>query len=278
MRSLICCILGLLAANVSASTFECKFKAERALDIDPAGLHALVLKLDSSDAHVRGVSGSAKIEVRGKACASQEDWLADLTIAQSRDGDRAVVATNQHHNNTIGLWHSSYAFIDLEVRLPANLPLRIESNSGDADVADLAAVDFSTHSGDLLAHHISGAVNAEIGSGDINADDIGSLELRRSGSGDVRARRVHGDVRIGNVGSGDLAFEDVSKSVLVNSVGSGDVGVHGAGGDVVIDSIGSGDVTAAHIGGDFIVKAAGSGDIRHHDVKGKVSVPERDDD
>jgi DUF4097 and DUF4098 domain-containing protein YvlB len=276
MRFVFCSILGLLASNVSA--FECKFTAERPLDIDPAGLHALVLKLDSSDARVRGVAGLAKIEVRAKACASQEDWLADLTVNQSREGDRVVVTTNQRRENTIGPFHSSYAYLDLQVRIPANLPLQIEGNSGDADVADVASLGFSTHSGDLLANHVSGVINAEVGSGDIKADDIGGLDLRRSGSGDVRVRKVHGDVHIGNVGSGDLTFEDVSKSVHVNSVGSGDVGVHGAGGDVVIDSIGSGDVTASDVGGDFVVKAAGSGDIHHHDVKGKVSVPERDDD
>jgi len=278
MRFVLFSILSLSAAHASANTLECKFKAERPLAIDAAGTHALVLALDSSDARVRGVAGLNKIEVTGKACASQEDWLAELTVAQRREGDRVVVTTNQHRQNTIGPFHSSYAFIDLEVRIPASLMLQIQSNSGDADVADLAALDFSTHSGDLIADHISGTITAELGSGDIKADDIGSLELRRSGSGDVRARRVHGDVRIGNVGSGDLAFEDVAKSVRVNSVGSGDVGVHGAGGDVVIDSVGSGDVTASNVGGDFIVKAAGSGDIHHHDIKGKVSVPVRDDD
>ena len=276
MRFLIGSVLGLLAVNCHA--FECKFKAERPLDIDPAGLHALVLSLESSDAHVRGVAGLSRAEVRGKACASQEDWLAELTVEQKRDGDRVVVSTQQHRQNTIGPFHSSYAYIDLEVRIPASLALQIQSNSGDADVADVASLDFSTHSGDLLADRVSGAITAEVGSGDIKADDIGSLELRRSGSGDVRARKVRGDVRIGNVGSGDLTFADVSRGVHVNSVGSGDVGVHGAGGDVVIDSIGSGDVTASNVGGDFIVKAAGSGDIHHHDVKGKVSVPQRDDD
>ena len=276
MRFIVCFILGLLAANTYA--FECQYKAERPLDIDPAGLRALVLRLDSSDARVRGVSGLARVEVRGKACASREDWLADLTVEQKREGDRVVITTNQHHENTISLFHSSYAFIDLEVRIPASLALQIQSNSGDADVADISTLDFAAHSGDLTVDHIAGTVSAEVGSGDIKADDIGGLDLRRSGSGDVRARRVHGDVRIGNVGSGDLAFEDVSKSVRINSVGSGDVGVHGAGGDVVIDSIGSGDVTAADVGGDFVVKAAGSSDIHHHSVKGKVSVPRGDDD
>ena len=278
MRLMFFATFSLLAANVSAATFECRFAAERPLDIDPAGVRALVLKLESSDAHVRGVAGLNRIEVRGKACASQEDWLADLTVAQGREGDRVVVTTNQHRGNTISLFHSSYAYIDLEVRIPASLALQIQSNSGDADVADIAVLDFATQSGDLIANRVSGAITAELGSGDIKAEDIGSLELRRSGSGDVRARRVRGDVRIGNVGSGDLAFEEVSNSVRVNSVGSGDVGVRGAGGDVVIDSIGSGDVTASDVGGDFIVKASGSGDIHHHGVKGRVSVPERDDD
>ena len=276
MRFLIGSILGLLAANTHA--FECKFTAERSLNIDPAGLHALVLSLESSDARVRGTPGLTKIEVRGKACASREDWLADLTVEQRREGDHVVVTTSQHRENTIGPFHSSYAYIDLDVRIPETMPLQIQSNSGDADVADIAALDFSTHSGDLLADHVSGAITAELGSGDIKADDVGSLELRRSGSGDVRARKVHGDVRIGNVGSGDLSFADVSRGVHVNSVGSGDVGVHGAGGDVVIDSIGSGDVTASNVGGDFVVKAAGSGDIHHRDVKGKVSLPPRHDD
>ena len=276
MRLLIGSVLGLLAANAHA--FECKFTAERPLDIDPAGLHALVLSLESSDAHVRGVAGLSRIEVRGKACASQEDWLADLTLNQRRDGDRVVVSANQHRGNTISIFHSSYAFIDLEVRIPASLALQIQTNSGDADVADIATLDFAAHSGDLMVNHISGVVSAEVGSGDIKADDIGSLELRRSGSGDVRARNVHGDVRVGNVGSGDLSFENVSRAVHVNSVGSGDVGVHGTGGDVEIGSIGSGDVTASNVGGDFIVKASGSGEIHHHDVKGKINVPQRDDD
>jgi hypothetical protein len=276
MRFILFAVLGLLAAHASA--FQCEFKAERPLDIDPAGLKALVLKLDSTDAHVRGVAGLAKIEVRGKACASQENWLADLTVNQSREGDHVVVTTNQHHGNMIGLFHATYAYIDLDVRIPANLALQIQTNSGDADVADIATLDFSAHSGDLLASHISGVVSAEVGSGDIKVDDIGGLDLRRSGSGDVRARKVHGDVKVGHVGSGDLGFDDVQKGVHVAAVGSGDVSIDRAGGDVVIESIGSGDVSADDIGGDFVVKAAGSGDIHHRNVKGKVDVPHTDDD
>jgi DUF4097 and DUF4098 domain-containing protein YvlB len=275
MRIVLCSILSLFSGSALAN--ECRFHAERNLDVDPAGLHALVLKLGSSDLQVRGVAGLAKIEVRGKACASEEGRLAGLTVAQSRDGDRVTVTPNQSGEQSFSLFGSNYAYIDLEVRVPATLPIEVQSNSGDANIADVAALDFNAHSGDLVLHHVSGAVAVEVHSGDVTADDIGSLEVRRSGSGDVHANGVRGDIKVGHIGSGDLVFNDVSKSVHVESIGSGDVTVSRAGGNVVVDSIGSGDVNVENVGGDFVVKAAGSGDIHRHGVKGKIDVPRRHD-
>jgi hypothetical protein len=276
MRILMLAVLGLFACAATAN--ECKFSAERNLDIDAAGLHAVMLKLGSSDAHATGVAGLTKIEVRGKACASEESRLAGLTVSQSRDGDHVVVTPNQAHEQTFSWFGSDYAYIDLDVRLPATLALQIETTSGDANVADVASLDYSSHSGDLMLHHAGGAVAVEVHSGDVNADDIGAFSLRRSGSGDVRANKVRGDVKVGHVGSGDLGFTDVTGSVNVESVGSGDVNVDRVGGDIVIGSIGSGDVTVDGVGGGFTVKSAGSGDIHHHNVKGKIDLPKRDED
>ncbi|MDR3389153.1 MAG: DUF4097 family beta strand repeat-containing protein [Rudaea sp.] len=274
MRLVSCLILCLFAGSAFAA-FPCSYSAERNLDIDPAGLHALVLKLGSSDLKARGVPGLARIEVRGKACASEESKLAALTIDQSRNGDRLTVTPNQASAQTFSVFGSNYAYIDLEVRVPATLPVEVKASSGDADIADIAALDFDSHSGDLIVHHVSSDVVVEVHSGDVKADDLGSLEVRRAGSGDVHARNVHGEVKVGHIGSGDLGFDDVAKSVRVESVGSGDITVNRAGGDVVIGSIGSGDVNVSDIGGDFTVQSAGSGDIHHHGVKGKISVPRR---
>lgn len=276
MRLVVCSILVLSACAVHAA--ECKFTAQRNLDINPAGLHSLILQLGSSDAHVRGVAGLTRIEVRGKACASEEGRLAGLVLEQSRKDDTLTVAPHQADEQTFSWFGSSYAYIDLEVRLPATLALAIDTHSGDANVADVAALDFSTHSGDLLLDHVSGNVVLQSHSGDVRARDIGNLTLRRTGSGDVNADQVHGAIDVGHVGSGDLAFSDVEKGVHVDSVGSGDVSVNRAGGDVTIDSIGSGDIRVNGVGGNFTVKSAGSSDIEHHNVKGKVDVPTRDDD
>lgn len=276
MRSLIGSILILSACAVHAE--ECKFSAQRNLDIDPAGLRTLLLTLGSSDAHVRGVAGLAKIEVRGKACASEQGRLAGLTVEQSRSGDTMTVTPHQADEQTFSLFGSSYAYIDLDVRMPATLALAIKTHSGDADVADVAALDYSSHSGDLLLSRVQGDVALDTHSGDVRAADIGSLTVRRAGSGDVHANKVHGAVKVGHVGSGDLGFADVDKGVHVDSVGSGDVRVDRVGGDVVIDAIGSGDVDVDGVGGNFTVKSAGSGDIDQRNVKGKVDVPKRDDD
>lgn len=276
MRVVVCSILSLFAGSALAAN-QCRFSAERNLEIDPAGLHALAFKLGSSDLHVQGVAGLGKIQVHGKACASEESKLAGLTIEQSRSGDRVEVTPHQANEQTFNLFGSNYAYIDLEVQVPSTLPIEVKSNSGDADITSIAALDFSSHSGDLQLHHVTGEVAVEVHSGDVGADDVGSLTVRHAGSGDIRANGVHGDIKVGSVGSGDLNFDDVGKSVHVDSVGSGDVTVDRTGGDVVVASIGSGDINVSSVGGDFTVKSAGSGDIHHHGVKGKVDVPRRDD-
>ena len=184
---------------------HCQFTAQRDFDVDAAGLKTLALQLASTDAHVEGVAGLTKVEVRGRACASQQDWLDKLTVEQQRSGDRLVVTPHEEHSGSNwSLVGSNYAWIDLRVRVPASLAIDIHSASGDADVRDVAALAFQSASGDLRVEKVAGAFSAEVASGDIDGNDVGSLDLRRTASGDIRLRNVHGEARVGNVGSGDI--------------------------------------------------------------------------
>ena len=273
MRQLLAPIL-LLAAAPAFADNHCAFKAERSLDISPAGLAALRFELASSDLKVQGVPGLAKIEVRGRACASQQDWLGELNMTQDRVGNKVVVkpTPRESHVNWTG---NNYAYIDFEVRVPTSLPLEVDTHSGDANITAVASLDFSSHSGDLNLDKVSGVATIKVNSGDVVASDLGSLALTGSGSGDVTANNVHGDIKVGHVGSGDLHFADVHGGVQVESVGSGDVSVEHIGSDVVVGSIGSGDIDARGIAGNFTVRSAGSGDIHHHDVSGQIQVPKR---
>lgn len=267
-------LIPLLLASSFAAAGECQFSAERNLDIDPAGLQALRMQLGSSDLNLQGDPAATRIEVRGKACASEQAWLDELQIEQSRQGGKAVVKTAPHPTH-VGVFGKHYAYIDFVVRVPADLAIEVESGSGDTHAANIASLDYHSGSGDLNLDHAAGAVSVTVGSGDVVASHVGSFKLGNAGSGDMHVSDVQGDATIGHVGSGDLSFSDVRGSLRADSIGSGDVVAERIGRDVFIGSIGSGDVTAKTVGGGLTVRSAGSGDIHHSGVVGKVEVPKR---
>ncbi|MGH8173867.1 MAG: DUF4097 family beta strand repeat-containing protein [Rhodanobacteraceae bacterium] len=277
MRRLVCLSLIALLPAISIAS-ECRYTAERNFDIDAAGLRTLAFELGSSDVIVEGVPGLARIEVRGRACASDEAWLDQLTVDQKRSGDRVEVTPHDGRDLYGSNWFgSSYAYVDLRVRAPTQLAVAIRSQSGDASAENVAALDFEGSSGDLEARHIAGVVGLKVSSGDVRATDIGRVDIRSVGSGDISLRDVHSDVEVGRSGSGDLQF-DSTGSVRIGSVGSGDVSLTRANGDVSIDSIGSGDVNVNGVEGNLTVGSIGSGDVRHRNVRGKTSVPRDDND
>ena len=274
MRRLLCSAL--LAAPILAGANECRYSADRNFDVDAAALRTIAFDLSSSDLVLEGVPGLARIEVRGRACASEEAWLDELGVDQHTSGDRLEITPRNGHEH--GHWFGSgYAYIDLRVRVPATLAAAIKSQSGDAEVDNVASLDYDASSGDLLVDHVRGPLGVNVSSGDVRGGDIGSVDVRGTSSGDIALHDVHGQVEVARSGSGDLRFDDVG-SVHIGSVGSGDVVVTHAGSDVIVDSIGSGDVSVRDVGGNFTVGSKGSGDVRHSNVRGRVDVPDDEDD
>jgi hypothetical protein len=262
-------VLALVPAFAHA---ECRYTADRNFDIPASGLRTLAFDLGSNDVVVEGAPGQTTIEVRGRACSSDASWLDQLTVDQRRDGDRVTITPHAGHD-----LHFGYAYVDLRVRVPANLAIVSKGDSGDVEARNVGSLDFDSSSGDLVADHIAGRLGAEVSSGDIRASDLGDVEIRRTSSGDITLRDVHGPVNIARVGSGDLHLDSVA-SVSIGHVGSGDVRISDASSDVSVESIGSGDITVSGVGGDFRVGSRGSGDVTHRNVRGKVSVPHDNDD
>ena len=280
MRKAISMLAGLtlLVLAGAAGATECRYSAPRNVDLDAASLKSLLLNLGSADAHVTGVAGLSRVEVRGTACASNEEWLEDLQLDTSHSDDSATVTVRRgDHDSVFSLFgFSRYAYMKLSVRVPPQLAVAIHSGSGDVVAEALASLDFHSGSGDLQADGITGTLTLRLGSGDVEARHVGSVELSSTGSGDVTVTGVSGDVRADHAGSGDLRFSNVDGGVRVGSVGSGDVKLENIGRDVQVGSIGSGDVVVDDVGGNLEVGAAGSGDVTYHSVKGTVHVPKDD--
>lgn len=264
----------LLLVSSTAFADRCEFSASRNLDIDAAGVQKLALEFGSDDLNLKGVPGQARIEVRGRACASSQAALDSMKLDQSRSGDTVSVTVSKE--GLRGTWFgSSYAYINLEVRVPQTLLVAIKRGSGDVEIENVAGVDSTAGSGDLDARDITGPVVIRAGSGDATLRQTGAVTVRALGSGDVQAHQVRGDVVVEGAGSSTLTFNDVTGNVSIDHIGSGDVNVRSIGGDVHVGSIGSGDVDADDIGGNLIVDSKGSGDVNHRGVKGRVDIPKR---
>jgi len=256
LKTLLCTLL--LTPMLAHAAEHCSFQAPRNTAIDLSGVHTIVINVGYHYLHLVG-SPTSNVKVEGRACASAANLLGGLQLTQRRDGDRLILTEANGTNtwNSFSIFGSHYAYLDLNINVPANLPIEVDVGSGDADVVGVSRLSANTHSGDLHVHSVSGRFDANVGSGDVDAADVGEVHVGSVGSGDFKADRVHGNVQIASIGSGDATLHTVDGSVDVGSVGSGDLRVNGVTHDLHVHSV-------------------GSGDVEHNGVVGHVDVPKQD--
>jgi len=263
---------------LAALADDCDFTAERTLDFDAKGLSAFKLDTGAGDLVVEGVPGLAKVEVRGKACASEEKALAGIQLFQQREDTISTVGTKiPDEGHDWSLFGSHYAYMDVRVRMPSGLKLDLRDSSGDLEVSGLTnGLDLKDSSGDILLHDLVGTVNVTDTSGDINVHGIsGDFTVLLDSSGDINVDDVKGSAVVEEDSSGDITLKHVTGDARVDRDSSGDINLIDIGRDAVVGADGSGDIVADDVKGNFTVgaKSSSGGEIRHHGVAGKVTLP-----
>jgi hypothetical protein len=264
--------LSLLALAGSASAWECEFRAQRSGAVDVAGVQKIVMRTGAGELEVNGRDGAPRISASGNACASSQELLDAMQISVRREGNTAYVDTNIPIDKLRTL-SDAYAYIDVVIDVPSNLPVDAQDSSGEAELRDLAALDMRDSSGELEIEHVKGAVNLQDSSGEIRIRDVGSVRLEDS-SGDVLIEKVAGAVDIVSDSSGDLVVRNAGGKVDVRQDSSGDIRVSDVRGSLEVGVDSAGSIHARNIEGDFTVGSDGSGSITHENVKGKVSTPD----
>ena len=282
MRSRIWLVLLALGpATALAWGDDCKFRADRAAGVDAKGAEKVVIRAGAGDLKVIGRASAVRVEARGVACAGKQELLDATQINVRREGNIIYVETALPQSTDSG-WNwgkNEYAYIDVGIALPSNIPVDALDSSGDTIIEDLAALTMQDSSGDLEIHRIAGFTDVADSSGDLDIDDAGSVRVRDS-SGDIEIGKVRETVEITSDSSGDIHVSEVGANVHIGQDSSGGIRVEDVKGNVIIDSDSSGDIYAGHVGGDFTVTEDSSGDIDHDSVGGKVTIPEnkRDSD
>ena len=274
-------LLALGPATALAWGDDCKFHADRAAGVDAKGVEKVVIRDGAGDMKVVGRSNAVRVEARGTACASKQELLDASQINVRREGNVIYVETALPQSSDGG-WNwgkNQYAYIDIGIALPSNVPVEAVDSSGDTVIEDLAALTIQDSSGDLEIHRIAGFADVADSSGDLDIDDAGSVRVRDS-SGDIEIGKVREAVEITSDSSGDIHVGEVGGSVHIGQDSSGGIRVEDVKGSVTVDSDSSGDIYAGHVGGDFTVTEDSSGDIDHDSVGGKVTIPvnKRDSD
>jgi len=272
MRSLLACsaLLLLPLSALAADAPNCKFTAARALKLDVAGARTVVFEVNQHDLKVVASAGGGQLD--GRACASSQEWLAQLVLEKRKVGDKLVVSLRRDGRQSGISLGNSYAWLDIRGSVPDNMPLQFKIGSGDASVENAQSLSVDVGSGDAVVRGTRGSIHAAVGSGDLNIDGGSSLNLLSLGSGDVTVRNISGDASTGTVGSGDLKISDVRGNARLDTVGSGDIEFKRVQGSVEVGVVGSGGVDLADIGGNVHVRSHGSGDINVDGVRGTLTV------
>jgi DUF4097 and DUF4098 domain-containing protein YvlB len=264
----------LLPGAAFAAEEHCKFSQPQSLELNLAGAKAVVFEVNSHDLRLQASPG-AKAALGGRACASSQDLLSQVSVSQQKVADKLVVTLERKNQvMNINFGGDNYAYLDLTGTLPDNILVQLKVGSGDASLSGAQSMSADVGSGDVSAENIKGLVTAAVNSGDLKLRDVGSLYLLSLGSGDVQANGVRGQARVGRVGSGDLELHDVQGAVSLESIGSGDVDLRDVRGAVTLGSIGSGDLDVRNAAS-LTVQRVGSGAVKHSGITGAVALPEK---
>ena len=266
-------LTGLLCAAVTAQADNCKFDRQLDQELALRGASSLAVIARAGNLEIAGVAGLKAAEISARACASSEEWLAEIKL-ETKQADTAVieaVVPDSHHQGWN--WQDRYAYLDLTIRVPADMPLTVRDSSGGIRIKNVAALDLTDSSGDVIVDLTSGPVTVSDSSGNLEFSDIGgSLEVRDS-SGEIEVDGVDGDFTVLADSSGGIRGQRIKGDARIVNDSSGDIRLDDVGQNVIVERDSSGGITVAHVQGDFVVGRDGGGGIDYRDVSGKIDIP-----
>ena len=248
----------------AAAQDNCKFRED--MELGARAGESLQVDAGAGKLVITGSSGVDKILVAATLCASDEDRLAALDV--SLDGGR--LDTDYPRNGGSGWFGGNrYARIDLVVKVPAGMNLRVEDSSGSVEITGVGEVEIDDGSGSMQLRGVA-AVVIEDGSGSLRIEDVAGSVTVEDGSGNLRIEEVAGNVTV-NDGAGSVRIRTVGGDVSISD-GAGSIEVTSVGGTVRIGA-GSGSVTVRDVDGDLVVTDTRRSRIRYSDIRGVLELP-----
>ncbi|MBB4687419.1 DUF4097 family beta strand repeat-containing protein [Amycolatopsis jiangsuensis] len=139
------------------------------------------VKLASGSGDVRVRTGTGPVRVHEKL---NYHFRSEPGDAYRVEGDQLVLGDCGHNCSA-----------DLEVVVPAGVPVTGDTDSGSLDIAGVGSVDVTGDSGRAKVTDVAGPVSLRLDSGSVDVRNVGDLKVH-GGSGQVNADAVRGSVDI----------------------------------------------------------------------------------
>lgn len=250
-------------------TDDCKHSAPRRASTPAAGVSRVFIHAESGYLKINGASGATQISADGVACTSDEDFLSRMNLTFRKTGSDLQI--DVHIPEKTVLFGFFNARLDLNVTVPAGIPLVIEDSSGSIRVTNSGPLTIEDSSGSIDIKNVRGPLKIDDESGSIDIDTVaGNVDIDDD-SGELIVRNVTGNVVIED-SSGSIEVAAIEGSLHIRNDDSGSIAVRGIRRDVTIDEDGSGSVDVADIGGNFTLGRKGSGNVDYVRVAGQVNV------
>lgn len=262
-------ILLLLPVVVLADV--CSYEREVFYSLSGVALEQLSVDAQAGSLSVHGTETGDDIVVKARLCSSRKGELDEMDVSHSRrDGVEYLETVIPDLHNF--LWVSGYAYIDLDVSIPAGLAVTVKDGSGAIQITGSGDLRIDDGSGEISVINVGGNLSIQDGSGDINVEDVeGDVDIE-DGSGHMRIARVGGKVSISD-GSGNIEVYDVDQEVVISEDGSGNIDLRRVNSSVNIGNDGSGNLTVDTVSGNLTVRHKGSGDTDYRNVEGDIFLP-----
>ena len=235
-KKAILLILFTLLFTISA-TCSMDYEEMKTLNLAASGIDQLSADVGAGFLKIRGIEGLDRIEVEAEfivkkiSDAKARDFIRDkLVFSLEKKGSRAVLTAKQKSHS--GIFNNTNYVINLTVKVPQGINLKIDDGSGFMTVDDIGGdVWIDDGSGDLELRSIGGDISIDDGSGSIEASGCGGTVEVDDGSGTIRIRDCEGDIIVHD-GSGSIYISGIEKDVHIKSDGSGSVNISDVRGEV----------------------------------------------
>lgn len=232
------------------------------LTLSTSGLELLDIDATAGFLKVEGSDGS-EIEVVAELAVVEGHY--NLKLDKRGDNARLLADAN---TDSFSSWFGNSPKIDLTVRMPKNLALKVRDGSGFIEIRNInGSVKIKDGSGGLEIENLQGDLVIDDGSGDMDLANIGGNIVIDDGSGSIKLTKAKGDVEIED-GSGNITLAGIGGKVEVDD-GSGNLEIDDAQGHVTIDD-GSGSIDVDTLMNGLTVVNSGSGGLSIKNVKGDI--------